>query len=198
MYSAAGLCPAVGTKVREPRQRVNNPATSKPSPAGEAVASGQTRRQEDVFLVMRRHLRFGWWSLLIFLTLGLALELLHGFKVGAYLNVSNSTRRLMWTLAHAHGTLFGLIHVAFAFTVRTVPDWPATRRALASGALRSASILMPAGFFLGGMVIHGGDPGLGIVLVPVGALLLFVAVFLTAAGIKHFVLDARFAVGKRK
>ncbi len=27
----------------------------------------------------RRHLRFGWWSLLVFLTLGIALESLHGF-----------------------------------------------------------------------------------------------------------------------
>ena len=27
-------------------------------------------------------------------------------------------RRLMWTLAHAHGTLLGLVHIAFAVTVR--------------------------------------------------------------------------------
>ena len=41
-----------------------------------------------------RHLRFGWWSLLVFATLGLVLESLHGFKVRAYLDVSNETRRL--------------------------------------------------------------------------------------------------------
>ncbi|HEY8174006.1 MAG TPA: hypothetical protein VIH21_13040, partial [Dehalococcoidia bacterium] len=58
----------------------------------------------------RRHLRFGWWSLFVFATLGLTLEALHGFKVRAYLDVSNDTRRLMWTLAHAHGTLLGLVH----------------------------------------------------------------------------------------
>lgn len=51
----------------------------------------------------RRHLRFGWWSLLFFLTFGLGLETLHGLKVGWYLDVENETRRLMWTLAHAHG-----------------------------------------------------------------------------------------------
>ena len=56
----------------------------------------------------RRHLRFGWWSLLGFLCLGFMLELLHGFKAGFYLDVSNETRRLMWTLAHAHGALLGL------------------------------------------------------------------------------------------
>ena len=41
----------------------------------------------------RRHLRVGWWSLLAFATLGLALESLHGFKVRAYLDVSSETRR---------------------------------------------------------------------------------------------------------
>ena len=66
----------------------------------------------------RRHLRFGWWSLLVFLTLGFTLELLHGFKVGMYLDASNETRRLMWTLAHAHGSLLGLIHVLFGLSLR--------------------------------------------------------------------------------
>ena len=46
--------------------------------------------------------------------------------------------------------------------------------------LRAATLLMPAGFFLGGVTVYSGDPGLGIVLVPVGGLLLFVAVLLTA------------------
>ena len=32
-----------------------------------------------------RHLRVGWWSVLCFLSLGFLLELLHGFKVGLYL-----------------------------------------------------------------------------------------------------------------
>ena len=65
----------------------------------------------------RRHLRFGWWSLLLFATLGLVLESLQGFKVRAYLDVSNETRRLMWTLAHAHGTLGGLLHLGLAASV---------------------------------------------------------------------------------
>jgi hypothetical protein len=34
---------------------------------------------------------------------------------------------------------------------------------------------IPAGFFLGGAVVHGADPGLGILLVPLGALLLLLA-----------------------
>ncbi len=39
---------------------------------------------------------------------------------------------------------------------------------------------MPIGFFLGGVRIYGGDPGLGIALVLPGAFFLFLAVFLTA------------------
>jgi hypothetical protein len=134
--------------------------------------SPRERLAGDPAVLAQRHLRFGWWTLLLFLTLGLVLEAMHGFKVGAYLNPSNDTRRLVWTLAHAHGTLFGLLNIAFAFTVGRLPDWPARSRAIASACLRGATLLMPAGFFLGGVRVYAGDPGVGIVLVPVGGLLL--------------------------
>jgi len=137
----------------------------------------------DPLLLTKRHLRFGWWTLLIFLTLGLVLEAMHGLKVGFYLSVTNETRRLMWTLAHAHGTLLALVNLGFAFTVRLLPEWSGRQRGLASVCLRAATLLMPAGFFLGGAVIYSGDPGLGIILLPVGGLLLLVAVFLTARGV---------------
>lgn len=134
----------------------------------------------DAQPLMKRHLRFGWWTLLVFLTLGLVLEALHGLKAGFYLSVTNETRRLMWTLAHAHGTLLALINLGFASTVRLVPEWPARGRGVASVCLRGATILMPAGFFLGGVVIYSGDPGLGIILLPIGGLLLLAAVLITA------------------
>ena len=54
--------------------------------------------------IVTRHLRIGYWALALFVTMGLLLETLHAFKVGAYLDVQNETRRLMWRLAHAHGT----------------------------------------------------------------------------------------------
>ncbi len=128
------------------------------------------------------HLRVGWWALLPFLSLGIGLESLHGFKVGFYLDVSNETRRLMWTLAHVHGTLLALVNVAFALSTRLLPGWRGSRRTLASRCLLGALILMPLGFLLGGAFLHGGDPGLGVLLVPPGGLLLFVAVLLTARG----------------
>lgn len=137
---------------------------------------------------VRRHLLFGWWSLLCFLSLGIGLESLWGFRVGWYVDEVHSMRRLLWTLGHAHGALFALIHIAFALTVRSLPDLQPRTRA-ASPCLIAASILMPSGFFLGGIFMYGGggDPGIAIWLVPVGATCLFVAVFLTAAALSsHF------------
>ena len=129
----------------------------------------------------RRHLRFGWWSLLLFATLGLVLESLQGFKVRAYLDVSNETRRLMWTLAHAHGTLLAIVHLIFGLTWRSAPaSLPSAR--LISASLIAASVLLPGGFFLGGVTFYSGDPGVGVVLVPVGGVLLLFAIFSIARG----------------
>ena len=128
------------------------------------------------------HLRVGWWSLLGFLTLGLALEALHGFKVGLYLDVSNETRRHLWTLAHAHGTLLSILNVVFALATRAMSGWTGAERRLASRCLLGALVLLPLGFLLGGAFVHGGDPGLGVLLAPPGGLLLFLAVLLTARG----------------
>ena len=134
--------------------------------------------------IVHRHLRFGWWSLLCFLSLGIALEAMHGFKLGYYLDTNNETRRLMWTLAHTHGTLLAIVHLVFAATVRILPENPKLRK-LASPCLCGASVLMPGGFFLGGLWFYGGDPGLGVLLLPVGAILLLLAVLQTALALKQ-------------
>lgn len=106
-----------------------------------------------------RNLRFGWWSLLVFLSLGGVLETLHGFKVGWYVDVGNETRRLMFTLAHAHGTLLALVNIAAGLTVRIVERF--ALRSSVSFALIWAGILLPAGFFLGGIVIYGWRSRIG-------------------------------------
>lgn len=122
----------------------------------------------------------GWWSIAIFAALGLLLETLHAFKFGLYLDVSNDTRRLMWTLAHAHGTLLGLIHIAFAATARSGSLARHASTATASTLLQTATALLPLGFFLGGVRFYAGDPGIGIVLVPVGAVALIAAAVIVA------------------
>jgi hypothetical protein len=145
------------------------------------------------------HLAFGWWALFLFLVLGIVLEALHAFKIGYYLDVSNETRRLMWRLAHAHGTLIALVHIAFALSLPSLAgegsqedaesrseggDPPALTLppalSLASRCLYGCAVLLPLGFFLGGIFVYGGDPGLAIVLAPIGALLGGLAVLLIA------------------
>jgi hypothetical protein len=120
----------------------------------------------------RTHLRAGFAGLLLFVVLGALLETLHAFKSPAYLDVGNETRRLMWRLAHAHGTLLSLVNVVYALAV---DRWPVLARPWASRGLLGSLALLPFGFFAGGVVVHGGDPGLPVVLVPLGALALVVA-----------------------
>ncbi|MFB0977252.1 MAG: hypothetical protein QMC73_06260 [Myxococcota bacterium] len=130
-----------------------------------------------------RHLRVGWWSLLLFLTMGSGLEILHGLKLGFYVDVASDTRRLLWTLAHAHGSLLAMIHIGFATTLSLVPNWSGSRRDNASRNLILSLFLIPGGFFLGGLFIYRGDPGLGIFLLPIGFVFLFLAVWRTAQAI---------------
>src|SRR5262245_27907469 len=131
---------------------------------------------------VRRHLRVGWAALLIFATLGLVLEALQGFKVAAYLDVSNETRRLMWRLAHAHGALLGAINILFALTLKaSASNFPSAARI--STSLVGATILLPVGFFLGGVVFYSGDPGGGVLPVPVGAALLLLSLYWIAIAV---------------
>jgi putative Mn2+ efflux pump MntP len=132
----------------------------------------------------QQHLRFGWCGLLVFAVLGVALEALHAWKAAAYLGVDNETRRLMWTLAHAHGIGLSLLQIAFAASLRLLPVPPSQ---LTSRLFNAASVLVPLGFFLGGVNTFEADPGFGILLVPVGALALLVALaaVVRALFVKH-------------
>ena len=47
-------------------------------------------RESSLF---RRHVHLGWLSILVYLSLGIVLEAMHGFKVDWYVNVANETRR---------------------------------------------------------------------------------------------------------
>ena len=131
------------------------------------------------------HLRFGWTALLVFATLGLVLEGLHAYKSPAYLGVDREMRRLMWTLAHAHGVGLSLLHIGFAFTAARLgeaaaPESRKRRLELASKLLRAAAVLLPLGFFLGGFGAYEGDPGVGVFLTPIGAAITWLAILLVA------------------
>jgi len=122
-----------------------------------------------------RHLRLGWSALFFFAVLGVLLEALHAFKVPWYLGVATESRRLLFTLAHAHGVGLALVNLALAATCQRMPR---SLSPAASHALVLGTILVPGGFFLGGLFVHGGDPGLGAILIPPGALCVLVALAL--------------------
>ena len=128
-----------------------------------------------------RHHLVGWIGLLIFLSLGGFLEGLHGFKVGAYLDPGHRLRRELWTLAHAHGALLSLVQIAFAVGLLHFGRWSEARLKLASFFLIDSVVLIPLGFFLGGLEHTESDPSAGVLLVPLGALLLMFAVGLQIA-----------------
>jgi hypothetical protein len=121
--------------------------------------------------IVTRHLRFGFAGIALFAALGLGLETLHAFKVPFYLDAGRETTRLLLRLAHAHGTLLAIVNVLFGLTVKSGVQAPP----MASPLLLFALVTVPGGFFLGALWAHGGDPGIGVVLVPLGAIALIVA-----------------------
>jgi len=154
-------------------QFVTQPDRTGPdNPAPPAANSSPTPEE-------RRHFKLGWWSLFVFVFLGIMLEGMLAFRVSWYMDVDNDTRRLMLRLGHAHGTLLSLVNIAFAATLARI-TLPAASQLWASRFLAAATLLIPSGFILGGLQIHDADPGLGIVLLPAGAILLVFALYNTA------------------
>lgn len=133
--------------------------------------SEPTPHPSDHEVPTRKVLTTGFFLIAVFLPLGLTLEALHAMKFDVYLQ--SSMRREMWTLAHAHGGVLGILCLVFGAVgprFLTGSGYGGTVQWLRAGA-----ILMPVGFLLGGIGNHEGDPGLGILLVPIGGLLLLVA-----------------------
>ena len=140
-------------------------------PAPAPGASPDDRHGPPRDPAVRRTLRAGWLLLAVALPFGLTLEGFHAWKAPFY--VGSEVRREMWRLAHAHATLLGVVCLVFgALAERHVP---AARRASVARQLRWGAALMPLGFFAGGILNSEGDPSLGVLLAPVGALLLIVA-----------------------
>jgi membrane protein DedA with SNARE-associated domain len=95
----------------------------------------------------------------------------------------------MFTLAHAHGTALALVNIAASLTTRRFDNFDLSTGV--SVSLIWAGILFPLGFFLGGVVTYGGDPGLGIWLVPVAAILLFYSVLSIALAVTRRLKTAK-------
>jgi hypothetical protein len=137
----------------------------------------ETKEREaatDETSLERAHARFGWTALFAALAFGTAIEALHGVKASSYL--LEPMRREMWTLAHFHAATLAIVNLVYAAWA-TRPGAPAR---LASRMMIAGSVLLPVGFFLGGIAPYEGDPGVGVFLAPVGAVLVLAAVGLQA------------------
>ena len=97
---------------------------------------------------------------------GALLEVLLAFKARPY--VENDLRREMWTLAHAHGALLALAWFAIGSIVHA--RLGESRLCMMGDRLFGiGAILVPMGFLLGGAWHPESDPGIGVLLTPVGA-----------------------------
>ncbi len=124
-------------------------------------------------IAAQKSLRYGFTALLLFVVGGLTLEFLHLIKAPWYLE--SHLRRELWVLAHAHGALLALFNLIYAALLPRIVS-----AASAGTWLRWGAALVPAGFFLGGIGNSEGDPSLLIVLTPIGALAVLIALALCA------------------
>lgn len=109
----------------------------------------------------------GWLSLAIWMSAGFLFESLMAYKSPAYLD--DLLRRELFRLAHAHGSLLGVVLVIAAMWAQANG---ARLSRLAMIALRFGAVVMPVGFLGAGLWHPESDPGLAIWLVPIGALAL--------------------------
>jgi hypothetical protein len=124
---------------------------------------------------VKRALLQGWLSIAFWMSVGLLLEGLLGYKAPAYLQ--DAQRRELFRLAHAHGTLLGLIVVIAGLVTQTVRLSPPKYGRL---ALQIGAAVMPFGFLISGIWHYESDPGLGIWLVPPAALLVIFGIIAMA------------------
>lgn len=126
---------------------------------------------EDLDHARRAARKHGFSLLFASACLGFLLEAAHALKLSAYLDVPLRRELLVW--AHAHGVGLALVLLAYAACGAVDRASAAVQHTLALGCL-----LMPLGFLLGSLNLHESDPGIGIVLVPIGALCVLYALFI--------------------
>ena len=123
------------------------------------------------------HVRLSLLLVAAFLGLGIIVESLLGTRAAALWD--DELRREFVRLGHAHGGLLGLLNLGIGWAMlhlRTPEGWARKLRV----AAWSGAALVGLGF-LGGGIWHGAtDPGLLILMVPTGALLLLSSLLVVA------------------
>src|SRR4249920_2733827 len=105
-------------------------------------------------------IRQGWISLALWITFGILFE---GLCIFRFPLLNDAVRREMFRLAYAHGTLLNLVLIAAAICARLDLIRVGFKTSV---GLRSAVVLLPAGFLFSGLWHFRDEPGLAILLVP--------------------------------
>ncbi len=124
-----------------------------------------------------RHVRWSLAVTAIFLAVGLWLEAMIGLRAAGW--VDDPLRREFLRLGHAHGGILGILNLALAWALGSLHTPAAWARSIRRAAWLGA-VLVGVGFIGGGLWHGRSDPGLPILVVPAGALLLLGAVVATA------------------
>lgn len=112
-----------------------------------------------------------WFGLAFWLTFGLLLEGLIGFRSPAYLQ--DEMRRDLFRLAHAHGAVLSLLLLIVSLFLQTKQISPPNSGIL---SLRIGTVFMPIGFLLGGVWHTETDPNILVFLAPLGGILIIFGV----------------------
>lgn len=116
-----------------------------------------------------------WASIAAWMSFGLLLEGLIGYRIPGYVN--DEMRRELFRLAHSHGALLNIILLLVVICVRMQI---VTASKIALWALRIGVIMMPVGFMLGGIWHTESEPGIGIFLAPLGGIMVIFGVISVA------------------
>jgi hypothetical protein len=122
------------------------------------------------------HLRASVVVVAVFLAMGLWLEAMYGLRAEGW--IDDPLRREFLRLGHAHGGLLGLLNIGLAWTLERLATPAAWASKIRVAALLGA-VLVGVGFIAGGLLHGPTDPGLPILVVPAGAMLLLTSLVAT-------------------
>ena len=128
-------------------------------------------------MTSERHLRLSLGLVATFLAMGLWLEAMYGLRARGW--IDDSLRREFLRLAHAHGTLLGLLNVGLAWGMARL-DTPGVWATRIRQAALAGAVLVPLGFAGGGLWHGPTDPGPLVLVVPAGAMMLLASVLAVA------------------
>lgn len=128
-----------------------------------------------------RHLRLSLALTGLFLAMGLWLEAMIGLRAGGW--VDDPLRREFLRLGHAHGGILALLNLGVGLALERLATPEPWARVIRPAGLCGA-LLVGLGFVAGGLWHGPTDPGLPVLVVPAGALMLL-AVVVSAALVRR-------------